>query len=376
MTALPIRARHKMGMVMAFILAVILLAAPGCQKQEARKTPPPPLVTVEEVIPKSTLQTIQTTGMVEPWEEARLSFQVAGKILSGPPEEGMEVAEGSVLARLDDSDYRAQLEAAGYQLELAGVEVERARSDLDRYEKIFAQGGISQKNLEDARLGLRAAKAREGQAASLMRQAGLAVEHTGIIAPFTGTVLKKLFREGEMVAAGTPVAVMGRMSPFKVSVTVPAAQLKSWAQGSEAWITPGVISSPAPGPEQKIRSVIHKISPSAEGLSGSFRVELKVDSPVPNLRPGQMVGVSRTVTTEKGLWVPLKSVVSRGEGLKYIFVLSGEETVIQREITPGPVAGDRVQVLSGLEAGEQVVVLAPEDLKHGDRVEVKAVGTH
>lgn len=363
------------GKILAFLLAALFISAPGCQKQEERKNPPAPLVTVEEVAPKTRQHTITTTGMVEPWAEARLSFQVAGKILYGPPEEGLPVEKGIVIARLDDSGYLAQMEAARHQLEMARVEAEKAGDDLIRYEKLFAGGAIPQKSLDDARYANRAAEARAGQAASLLRQAELAVSHTGLVSPFAGTVLKKLFREGEMVAAGTPVLVLGQMSPFKVSVTVPAAQLENWEVGGEAWITAAIPSNKAGG-ETKAKSAIHKISPAAEGVSGAFRVDLRVDSPVPGLRPGQIVGVSRTVTTDKGLWIPLKSVVSRGEELKYVFVVDGEGTVAQKEIKPGPVAGDRILVLEGIEAGARVVVLGPEDLKHGDRVEVKSVGTH
>jgi len=73
----------------------------------------------------------------------------------------------------------------------------------------------------------------------------------------------------------------------------------------------------------------------------------------------------------------LKSVISRGEDLKYVFVLKPDgSTVDQREIRPGQIAGDLVQVVSGLNTGEQVIVLAPQDLRNGNRVEVTRIGTH
>jgi len=368
---------QKISLIITLLFLSFLPVSGGCQKQEAQRERPLPLVTVQQVENRSVEYTLRTTGLVEPWTDVRLSFQVGGKIQYGPPEEGDRVSAGDVVSRLNDADYRAQMEAARCQLDLARVETQRAGSDLDRYKKLFASGAISQKNLDDAVYAFKAAGAREGQAASLLKQAELAVEHTTLTSPFSGTVLKKISRQSEMVAAGTPVLVLGQLNPFKVAITVPAGQVENWEQGSEAWITTGEIpGSPAKGQEGKARAVVHLISPSAEGLTGSFRVDLKVDSPGVDLRPGRVVEVTRNIATGNGLWIPLKSVVSRGENLKYAFVLKPDGTVDQREIRPGRVTGDLVQVLSGLNPGERVIVLMPEDLRNGDRVEVARIGTN
>lgn len=371
--------RLKYGKILLpLALAVLLAILPGCQKQAAQKEKPVPLVTVEEVKQSDAAYHLQTTGMVEPWEEARLSFQVPGKILEGPLEEGGVVTAGSLLARLDSSNYRAQADAARYQLDLARVELDRAGADLDRYEKLFASGAVPRKTLDDARHAFRAAEARAGQAESQLRQADLMVDHSTLTAPFSGKVLKKICHRGEMVAAGTPVLVLGQLDPVKVTVTVPASQVDNWAEGSGAWVaTGGMASAITSGGGQKLKAVVHKVSPGAEGLTGAFRVELVVDNPDQALRPGQVVSVGRQVKTRAALWVPLKSVVSRGQELKYVFVLGSDgKSVALRPVKLGPVAGDRVEIVSGLEAGSRVVVLMPEDLRDGDRVEVKPDGSN
>ena len=304
---------QKASLIISLVFLSFLLISGGCQKQEAQREKPLPLVTAQQVEARSVEYTLRTTGLVEPWTDVKLSFQVGGKIQYGPPEEGDRVSAGDVVSRLNDADYRAQMEAARCQLDLSRVETQRAGSDLDRYQKLYASGAISQKNLDDAVYAFKAAGAREGQAASLLKQAELAVEHTTLTSPFLGTVMKKISRQSEMVAAGTPVLVLGQLNPFKVVITVPA---------------------------------------------------------------GQVVEVTRSTATGNGLWIPLKSVVSRGEKLKYVFVLKPDGTVDQREIRPGRVAGDLVQVLSGLNPGERVIVLMPEDLRNGDRVEVARIGTN
>ncbi len=357
------------------ILAVVplVLLLHGCQKQPAEKEKPLPVITVEEVRRSDAVFSLKSTGIVEPWEEARLSFQVPGKIQEGPAEEGAVVAAGQVLARLDDSGYRVQAESARYQLDQAEVELDRAKTDLDRCERLFAEGAVPRKTLDDARFAFRAAEARAGQAASALKKADLMLEHSVLTAPFSGTVIKKIGRRGEIVAEGNPVLVLARFDPAKVVLAVPANQTGNWEEGSEAWVSTDVVPAAArAGNGRKIKAVVHKVSPGAEGLTGSFRVELAVENRNGEIRPGQVVNVERLVKTGTGLWIPLKSVISRGQDLKYVFVIDPSGPVVrQRAVKLGPVAGDRVEVVAGLEPGSRIAVIMPEDLRDGDRVEVR-----
>lgn len=363
------------GLPKALFLALFMLVVllPGCGRQAAESEKPLPVVTVQEVLLTENAYSLQTTGVVEPWEEARLSFQVPGRIQWGPLEEGALAAAGEVMARLDDADYRAQEENARSQLEMAGVEVDRTRADLDRYEKLFSSGAISQKSLDDARFAFRAADARAKQAASGLRQAELTVEHCILAAPFPGKVIKKMANRGEMVAAGVPVLVLAQLNPVMISFAVPANEIDMWDEGAGAWVdTGGIPAASRSGRGEKLEAVVHKVSPGAEGMTGAFRVELMVENKNLEMRPGQVVKVERQLKTRVGLWIPLKSVVSRGQELKYVFVLDPSGSLVhQREVKLGPVAGDRVEVVSGLEPGSRVVVLMPEDIRDGDRVEVK-----
>lgn len=322
----------KWAVLIPAFLAVFWVL-PGCQTQQTagQREHPAPSVTVEEVRQTESWHNIQTTGMVEPWKEARLSFQVAGKIATQPPEEGAGFSSGQALAGLDQADYRAQLEAARYLLELAGVEADRTKADLERCEKLFAQGAVPEQTLENAGFASRAAAARAGQASSAVKLAELAVDHCTFTAPFDGVVLKKLFQEGEMVGAGIPVLVLSQLNPVKLAVTVPAGQAQGWTRDAEVWVVPEKASMAGNNDGgQGIRASVNNVSPGAEGLTGSFRVELKVENQGRHLRPGQVVSVSRRAKTGNGLWIPVKSVVSRGEDLKYVFVLDPDGTTVGR----------------------------------------------
>jgi len=351
------------------LLLCLTLLLPGCVQPPEPRAAPLPVVNLEEAKYSKANRNIVTTGLVKPWQEAKLSFQVPGRILQGPSDEGVAVDQGAVLAVLDGADYRAQAESAGHQLELARVEEERTMADLQRVEQLFAAGAVPEKDLKDAQFANRAALARAGQAQSALNQAELAVNYCSLQAPFAGEILKRLAEKGEMVAAGTPVILLGQLNPVKISVTTAAGDTGSWPVGAEALVGTGDNSGQ--------KAVVHSISPGAEGYTGSFEVVLKLANPGRDLRPGQVVNVQRQVVTAPALWVPLKAVVSRGEALKYVFVYQpGDGTVKQLPVALGSVSGDRIQVTQGLEAGDLVLVMMPGDLKDGARVEVKENGSH
>lgn len=362
--------RLKRVLVLVLLVPVLLQ---GCGRQPVETEKPLPAVTVQEVSLAENDYSLHTTGVVEPWEEARLSFQVPGRIELGPLEEGAVAAAGEVLASLDAADYLAQKDAAGSQLEMAGVDVDRSRADLDRYEKLYTSGAIAQKSLDDARFAFRAADAKARAAASSLRQVELAVDHSVLSAPFSGKVIKKLANRGEMVAAGTPVLYLAKLDTVKVSVNVPSSEIAIWSEGDQALVDAGGSAATAgAGGAGKVMALVHKVSPGADGLTGTFNVELKVENKDLALRPGQIVGVDRQLKTGAGLWIPLKSVVSRGQELKYVFVLDPADSLVrQKQVKLGNVLGDRVEVIEGLAAGSKIVVLMPEDLRDGDRVEVR-----
>ncbi len=350
-----------------FLTSILILLAFflfGCNGKAANRERPVPKVVVEEVKPSVVESKFLTKGIVEPWKLAKLSFQIAGKILEGPLDIGTVLSKGTVVASLDNSDYMVQMEAARHQMDLAAVDNERTRRDLDRCEQLFSEGAISQKNLDDIRDQYKAALANAGKAESAFKQAALMVEHSTLKAPFAGIIMDRLTEQGEMVAAGTPVVVLCQKDRVKIVITVPSDQINTWKEGSVA----AVIDQAG----RLHQAVVHKVSPGAEGYTGSFEVEIAVTNPDDQFSPGQVVTVERKVESEQGLWVPLKSVVSHGEELKYIFVVNtGSNSVSKRFVKLGPLAGDKVKVLEGIKAGDRVVAIAPDNLMEGDLVEVK-----
>ena len=352
-----------MKKLVVVMLALLTMFVSGCKESSTTKAQPVPKVVVEEAKLSVVESKLQTKGMVKPWKLANLSFQIAGKLNQGPLELATPVAAGTVIAKLDDADYRVQVEVAQHQMALAAVDTERTKRDLDRYERLFKESAISQKDMDDARDQHKAALAKAGQAESAFKQATLMVEHSTLSAPFAGVILDRLREQGEMVDAGTPVVTLGQTDRVKVAITVPSDQINDWRENIKA-----VVFAQN---GQKYDALVHKVSPEAKGDTGSFEIELAVANTKNGFIPGQIVTVEHKVESDKGLWVPLKSVVSYGEELKYIYVLNNNNSVKRSNVKLGSLVGEKVRVIEGLKAGDKIVVTMPESLRDGDRVEVK-----
>ena len=352
-----------MRSLLVIMLALLTMVISGCQENPTTKTQPIPKVVLEEAKLSVVESQLQTKGMVKPWKLAKLSFQIAGKLQEGPLELAAPVTAGTVIAKLDDADYRLQAEAAQHQIALAAVDTERTKRDLERYEQLFRESAISQKDIDDARDQYKAALAKAGQADSSFKQASLMVEHSTLSAPFAGIILDRLSEQGEMVVAGTPIVILGQTDRVKVVITVPSDQINAWRENTKA----EVFAQNG----HKYDAVVYKVSPEAKADTGSFEIELAVANIKNEFIPGQVITVEHKVESEKGLWVPLKSVISYGEELKYVFVLNANNSVKRNSVKLGPLAGEKVKIIEGLKAGDKIVVMMPENLRDGDRVEVK-----
>lgn len=331
-------------------------------------------------------------GIVMPSRQAKLGFQVGGRLQGPLLDEGTTVEEGADLASLDPADYQVQAEAAGAAteaaragiqqaaalLEQADAAYQKAQLDYERVKNLYEAQAVSRAQFDDAgtHLSLAAAKYHEaqsayfeGQGASVsdyqraQAQAGLSrlqLSHTGLKAPFKGTILKKLGESGEMVSAGTPVYVIGDIDQVKVEVTLAAAALKDWQVGDPVDVT----SPDLPG--QSWTGAVSQVNPAVDTQTGTFLMEVKLDNPGHTLKPGMVARVVSRRQTGAALWIPVGALVKRGSDVT-VFVVRDDKSYV-RNITTGETAGNLIEVVDGLEPGEELVVRGALYLHDGDPV--------
>jgi len=332
------------------------------------------------------------TGIVIPCREAKLGFQVSGRIQGPVLDEGTLVEEGAVLASLDPADYQAQAEAAGAAteaaragieqaaalLEQAGAAYQKAQQDYDRIKSLYEAKAVSKAQLDDAgtQLSVAAAKYREAQsgynegqgasvsdyhrAQAVASQSRLQLSHTRLIAPFKGTVLKKAGESGEIVSAGTPVYVIGDLDQIKIEVTVAAIELNNWQAGDPVDVT---------SPDQPGRNwpgEVTLVHPAVDSGTGTFLIEVQADNPGHVLKPGMVARVASRRQTPAAVWVPVGALVKRGAEVT-VFVVRDEQSFAKTIVT-GETIGNQIEVITGLDPGEELVVRGALYLHDGDPV--------
>lgn len=364
------------------LFALLLLAGCGAGTADAGSQPGKALPSREAAALPVRLAVARTAdgasvldvaGTVRLKRETPLAFNTPGRIAAMLVREGETVRAGQLLARLDAT----ALDAAGQS---ARAEVVRARADLARSEDLFAKGWVTAPRVEQARATLAAAQARA-------RSAGFDSALAVLKAPAAGVVLARPAEPGQIAQPGQTVLIIGEAGAGHVlRLGLADRDAARMALGMAAAVT-----IPALGPAvgtTPLAGRISEIGARSEDGVGTFRVEVRLP-PVPGLASGQIgrarirlaaAGAAPGSSGPAALIVPTPALFAAraDEGFVYVHdVASGR--VRRRLVTLGPVDDAGVTILSGLAAGEQVVVTGIDRLRDGQRVVVAsanaAVGT-
>lgn len=351
------------------------------------------VATVNERAAGTQASVLNASGYVTARRRATVSSKVTGKVIEVNVEEGMEVREGQVLARLDDSTlqaalslYRAQLEAAKRQIPEMEVRLEQARVMLRRQEQLRQEGLNTPNDIDNARaevdsLIARIASAQEQVkvAESQIAMQQTAIADTVIRAPFGGVAISKDAQAGEMVS---PVSAGGGFTRTGISTIVDMRSLEIEVDVNESYINRVRPGQPVSAvldayPDWQIPAHVITMVPTADRQKATVLVRIGFTQLDPRILPD--MGVKVTFLREAGAGdapvaqavtlVP-QAAVRTDNNASYVFVVR-QNTVEQRAIKTGGTDGDRLEVLAGLKGGDQVVISPPAQLTEGMLVIIK-----
>ncbi len=337
---------HKrIGIAVLVTVATSMLSGCGHKEDESRLVRSV-AVEVAEESGGSSLRTVP--GVVKEESEINVGFMTPGQIKEICVREGQHVSKGEVLARLDDKDYRLGVAAAEAQYS-------QLFSELERIKPLYEAGDVSPNDYNKAESGLRQLEAQ-------LQVNRNKLGYTVLRAPASGIIRKVNFDPSEVVDAGTPVFLLLASTPVKVELNVPAWIFEHRERISSINIISGSDSLPG--------SLLSMV-PKADALQ-LYRVVLGVGASSPSLVPGRNVMVEFRMSDGKSeggmVSIPASSVVY-DSGKASVWVVMPDSTVRRRELTvsSGPLA-DRLNVSSGLSAGEIVVRAGTRHLREGEKV--------
>ncbi len=345
---------YKKLLVTGCLLLVSLSFLSSCKDQEAQNTTETPLlptisVTIEETKKLTAPSRLEVVGTLEAVERASISARISGQIIELPVGLGSEVKRGDLLVTISAGEISAKVLQAEAQLS-------QARRNLARESKLQKQGASTEETVKSLLDAARIAEAAFKEARTML-------DYTIISAPFSGTVTKKIANIGDLASPGMVLLMIENGDALQVLAQVPESLILTVEQGD---IVPVTI----PAASLTIEGVVAEVAPAANPLSRTAPVKINITSS-PDLRVGQFARIGLNGTDEETIMVASSAVFSKGQ-MDIIFVHDiSTKTAHMRLVKTGSVHGDQVEILSGLEPGEQVVVSNVELLQDGQPLDVR-----
>ena len=385
-----------------FLTLTVVACGPGAAT-EARTESPSDIravsATTAVAVEKPIARFLAVTGTLTAEEQAEVSAETAGRVVSTSIERGTRVSKGMELIRIADDEVRAQAQEAeanvaqiearlglGQDLvfqidrvpEVANALASRdlAQADFDRARMLNERKLLSQADFDRSRTQAEAARRQydiarnnaEQQYQSLLAArarltlARKAVTDTIVRAPFEGVVEQRLVSAGDYVTRGAKVASVMRINPMRVELTVPAQNLAAVAVGRAVSLE--VDAYPGKTFDGRIRYV----SPALKADSRALVIEATVPNETGELKPGLFATARiEEASPSPGLLVPT-SAVTTVSGTSRVFVTRAGGTVEERIVTIGQTVGDLVEITSGLSRGETVATSNVAQLADGVRI--------
>ena len=336
---------------LSLLLSLGLGAAAACGKSQAGGAGfqmPPTAVESATVEQGALREELASLGTVEAFERVAVVSEIDALVESLPFVEGAFVGKGSVLAKLRDADLAAQVARAKALRDEARVAFER-QSRLTDEELLSRQ----EKDSAAARLAV---------AESDLRVTEVQLAKARIVAPFAGLLSRRLVSPGAFLRAGDPIVELAAIDEVKVGFAVPERHLAAFQTGSAVELA----SVAYPG--ETFRGAILVVDPLLDPVTRSAQLVAKVENPGRKLRPGMSVEVRATLAERAAaLTVPEESVFAEGDAT-YVFRIGDDSTVERRAVKLGARQGGRVEVVSGLVAGDSIVRTGHQKLFPGAKV--------
>ncbi len=331
------------------LLGLALLPLSGCDDRkkegqgqtarlESRK------VGVATAVEKTAARQVEIMGSLEAVEQAEVAAKVSGNIVSLPVVLGSRVEKGDLLAEINAGEISARMRQAKAQLE-------QARRNLERERKLLQKNAATPeavKSLEDT---LRIATAA-------YEETGTMLEYTRILAPFSGLVTAKMANVGDLATPGKPLLQLENEARLQVIASIPESMVLKIARGDR-------LSIYVPPADLQLVGTVAEVAPTADHLSRT--APIKIDIPADaRLRSGQFARVSMSAGTAQTITVPAEALMSFGQMERLFVVVDGLARL--RLVRSGAGTDGEVEILSGLQAGEKVVVQGNRQLVDGQPV--------
>jgi HlyD family secretion protein len=403
-----------------WFVPVCLLVLTSCGKKDEKEAEP---IVPVQVIPArqgSIRRIVTADAVLFPFNQASVTPKVSAPVKKFYINRGDHVKEGQLLAVLENRDlsaaareskglyeqaaanYRAtatatlpvQITTAQSNLQAAKETLDAAKKLLDSREQLFKENALARRQVDEAQVGyaqargqyetaqeqlktlqsvgkeeqIKAAKAQSDAAEAHYNGAEAQLSYTEIHSPITGVITERAVWEGELASAGTPLLTVMDVSRVVARANIPLDQASPLKVGDDAIITPGDGSDEVPGK-------VIVVSPAVDANTTTVQIWVEAVNPKERLKPGASVRISIVAAkVSNAVLVPPAALLPTAEGEIVVMAVGSDSLAHEKKVDIGIREPDKVQILSGLSPGEQVITLGGLGLEDKAKVTIQKPG--
>ena len=349
-------------------LSLSLLISCGSDRKETKTLVAIP-VKVSGTVENTNSPFVTASGKIEAENSANVSTRMMGYVTKVHVKVGQKVGAGQLLVSINNSDLQAKKAQVDASILQATAGYNNAKKDYDRFVALFNQQSASQKELDDMTARFEMAKAGLEGAKQMRNEVIAQFNYANITAPFSGTVTNSFVKEGDMANPGMPLVSVEGVSRLQVTAMVSESDISNIKNGMPVNV---IIKSQ----NKQVSGKVSEVSLSAKNTGGQYLVKVTLDKMDTTILSGMFVNVQfpiekKTTTTVKSeqVLVPETALVRQGQ-LTGVYTIANN-TAILRWLRIGKTYGDKVEVLSGLNADEPYIVSSEGKLFNGAKVSVQ-----
>jgi len=328
------------------------------------------LVDITRVTKGTLHHTINVPGRVVSKLNVNITSSSSGQIVSVMVKEGQKVKKGQSLVKLENEEAISDVKRAEGNLLSAKEETALANKTLKRMRRALTLGAISRQQMEEAEASLKSALAKENMAKESRRTAQLSLDKLSVAAPFGGTVTARYAQVGQWITPSDTLYTLTDLSQIEVEVKVDASDSNSISVGQSVFM-----SSDA-SPDKTWTESVRRIATAAnkKNNTNTVSVFISLGQDAPSLRMGQQVDAEiRTFSRNNASKLPISAVISRNGKFWVGTIKDGRVHFVP--IETGMEDLTHVEVLSGLNSAQEIIIPKGGDLLEGDRVRISNAQT-
>ena len=309
---------------------------------------PPMPVEVAQAQEQKVADKFEALGTIEAIEAITVVSEIDAIVTSLPFEEGSFIKRGEIIAQLDDSQLAA---------ELARTEAlfQQSKSTYDRIKRIVEQKAGTLQDLDDAAAALNVAKANLALTKARLSK-------TKITAPFDGIIGARKVSAGSFLRTGQTITEMANIDEIRVTFSAPERFLSQLKRGAEVNVSTTAYA------DHNVKGKIIVIEPVLDPETRNVFIVARVSNPGKKLLPGMSANISAVLSERlKAITVPSEAVFANGDQ-SFVYIVKPDSTVGQVPVKLGLQLSDAVEVVQGLEPGQQVVRAGHQKIFDGAKV--------